>query len=316
MIAESVREPAQETAMILAVGEALMELRRVETRGELATPGNWRGPFCSGAPAIFASVAARLGAPTILAVAVGDDPFGRHLTARLHHDGVGGQALSTSAGRATALAMVAYDAVGERDFFFSVRGSAAEAIDIAAAVDAARGATWIHVSGSSVGFGDPLASAVESTVAAGLRAGARLSLDPNLRPDAPSEALKRTAALARQASLLFPSAGELTALALEPADLAGRGALICTTNGPGGAELRGPGIDGPITLGTRRRGGRRHGRRRFIRRSLPRGARVRRPAQARRDHRVRHRRAMRNGDGRHGSRDPTARPFRPSVVSR
>ena len=28
----------------------------------------------------------------------------------------------------------------------------------------------------------------------------------------------------------------------------GRGALICTTNGPGGAELRGPGIDGPITV--------------------------------------------------------------------
>src|SRR5207249_4866682 len=154
----------RETPMILAVGEALMELRRVETRGELAAAGTWHGPFCSGAPAIFASVAARLGAPTVLAAAVGDDPFGRHLTARLHHDGVGGQALSTAAGRATALAMVAYDAVGERDFFFSVRGSAAEAIDIAAAVDAARAA-----------------------------------------------------------------------------------ALSGSTNGPGGAELRGPGIDGPIT---------------------------------------------------------------------
>src|SRR5438093_6045399 len=234
--------------MILAVGEALMELRRAETRGELAAPGTWHGPFCSGAPAIFASVAARLGAPTVLAAAVGDDAFGRHLTARLHRDGVGGQALSTAAGRATALAMVAYDAAGGRDFFFSVRGSAAEAVDVAAAADAARAATWIHVSGSSIGFGDPLASAVESTVAAGLRAGARLSLDPNLRPDAPSEALQRTAALARQASLLFPSAGELKALALESADLAGRGALICTTNGPGGAELRGPGIDGPVTV--------------------------------------------------------------------
>lgn len=231
--------------MILAVGEALMELRRVETGGELAAPASWHGPFCSGAPAIFASVAARLGAPTVLAAAVGDDAFGRHLTARLRRDGVGGQAVRTAAGRATALAMVAYDDLGGRDFFFSVRGSAAEAVDVAAAAEAARGAAWIHVSGSSIGFGDPLASAVESTVDAGLRAGARLSLDPNLRPDAEPEALHRTAALARQASLLFPSAGELAALGLEPAGL---DALICTTHGPAGVELRGPGIDRPVTI--------------------------------------------------------------------
>src|SRR5205823_4797209 len=182
------------------------------------TPGAWNGPFCSGAPAIFASVAARLGAPTVLAAAVGDDALGRHLAARLHRDGVGGQALTTAEGRATAVAMVAYDAAGGRDFFFSVRGSAAEAIDVPSAAEAAAAATWIHVSGSSIGFGDPLASAVEATVAAGLRAGARLSLDPNLRPDAPSEALARTAALARQASVLFPSAGELAALGLDAAE--------------------------------------------------------------------------------------------------
>ena len=47
--------------MILAVGEVLMELRRVESDGAVAVPGTWQGPFCSGAPAIFASVAARLG---------------------------------------------------------------------------------------------------------------------------------------------------------------------------------------------------------------------------------------------------------------
>src|SRR2546430_15521253 len=111
--------------MILAVGEALMELRRVETRGELAAPGTWRGPFCSGAPAIFASVAARLGAPTVLAAAVGNDAFGRHLTARLRRDGVGGRALSPVAGRAAALALVAYDAVCGPGFFFSLRRSAA-----------------------------------------------------------------------------------------------------------------------------------------------------------------------------------------------
>jgi hypothetical protein len=46
--------------MILAVGEVLMELRRVESDGAVAVPGNWQGPFCSGAPAIFASAAAAM----------------------------------------------------------------------------------------------------------------------------------------------------------------------------------------------------------------------------------------------------------------
>src|SRR3954452_20903154 len=212
--------------MILAVGEVLMELRRADTEGVLATPGEWAGPFSSGAPAIFASVAGRLGAQAGLVAAVGEDAFGRHLVARLQGDGVDTQALAVAPGRATALAMVAYDRAGGRDFYYSVRGSAAEAIDLVAAERAARAATWIHVSGSSIGFGDPLASAVEATVAAGLQAGARLSLDPNLRPDAHVETRERTSALARQAALLFPSAGELDALGLTASELARGGALV------------------------------------------------------------------------------------------
>jgi fructokinase len=153
--------------MIVAVGEILMEFRRADTAGDIATPGAWDGPFSSGAPAIFASVAARLGAHAGLAGAVGDDALGRQLTARLQRDGVQTEALNRAGGRATALALVAYDSAGARDFHFSVRGSAAEAIDPAAAARAARAATWIHVSGSSIGFGDPLAATVEATVAAG-----------------------------------------------------------------------------------------------------------------------------------------------------
>ena len=117
-------------------------------------PGTWQGPFCSGAPAIFASVAARLGARVALAGSVGDDAFGRYLRERLRRDGVDTAVLTEAAGRPTAVAMVAYDSSGGRDFFFSVRGSAAEAIDVAAAERAAREADWIHVSGSSIGFGD------------------------------------------------------------------------------------------------------------------------------------------------------------------
>jgi sugar/nucleoside kinase (ribokinase family) len=222
---------------ILALGEVLMELRRAGDDGAVALPGSWLGPFCSGAPAIFASVAARLGARVALAGGVGNDAFGRRLRERLEGDGVETSLLATVPGRATALAMVAYDAGGGRDFFFSVRGSAAEGLDGAAVPRAAARAGWIHVSGSSIGFGDPLAAAVEGAVAAGLRGGARLSLDPNLRPDAPAETLARTAALARRASVTFPSPGELEALGLTAAELVGRGTVVCATQGAAGVEL-------------------------------------------------------------------------------
>ena len=234
--------------MILAVGEVLMELRRAESDGEVALPGTWQGPFCSGAPAIFASVAARLGARVRLAGALGEDAFGRQLRERLQRDGVDGAVLTTAAGRSTAVAMVAYASRGGRDFYFSVRGSAAEAIDAEAAARAAAEASWIHVSGSSIGFGDPLAATVEQTVAAGLTAGARLSLDPNLRPDSPPEARERTARLARRASLMFPSPGELAALGLTTGELVDQGALVCATHGPAGAEIHAPGADAPVTV--------------------------------------------------------------------
>ena len=234
--------------MILAVGEVLMELRRVESDGAVAVPGTWQGPFCSGAPAIFASVAARLGAQVALAGSVGDDAFGRFLLERLRRDGVDPVALTAARGRATAVAMVAYDDSGGRDFFFSVRGSAAGAIDGDAAIRAAREAAWIHVSGSSIGFGDPLAATVEATVAAGLRAGARLSLDPNLRPDSPPEARERTARLARQASLVFPSPGELAALGLSTDELVGRGTLVCATHGAGGVEIHAAADAAPLRV--------------------------------------------------------------------
>src|SRR6476619_2028826 len=106
--------------MILAVGEALMEFRREATDGRLTTPGTWAGPFPSGAPAIFASVAARLGAPTALAASVGDDAMGHALIERMRRDGVRDDAIAAFPARAAPIALVAYRGDETRDFWFSV----------------------------------------------------------------------------------------------------------------------------------------------------------------------------------------------------
>jgi fructokinase len=225
--------------VILAVGEALVEFRRLTPDGRLAVAGEWAGPFPSGAPAIFASVAARLGAPTALVASVGADAFGDALVSRMRRDGVITDALAVQPHRRTAVAFVAYDTTGDRDFWFSVPDSAAVVVDHVALDRMRRQADWLHICGSTLTFGEEIAEAVEHTAAKVRGAGGSLSLDPNLRPNASPAALARTRELARNAEVLFPSDGELEALGLSEDELVARGALICHTHGAGGATVSG-----------------------------------------------------------------------------
>jgi sugar/nucleoside kinase (ribokinase family) len=228
--------------VILAVGEALMEFRRSTADGVLVTPGSWDGPFASGAPAIFASVAARLGAPTALGAAVGADRFGDALVERLAQDGVRTDAVAVLPGRATATAFVAYAPSGDRDFWYSVHDSAAMGVDRAAVERVAQDADWLHLSGSTLAFGGGLAEAVEAAAAVVLRRGGRLSVDPNLRPGASAEARDRTVALMRRAPVLFPSEGELAALDLPEDAVLHDDQVVCHTRGGAGALLAGAGV--------------------------------------------------------------------------
>jgi fructokinase len=233
--------------VILAVGEALVEFRRLTPDGRIAAAGEWAGPFPSGAPAIVASVAARLGAPSALVASVGADALGDMLLSRMRRDGVRTDALGVQPARRTAVAFVAYDAAGDRDFWFSVPDSAAVVVDHAGLDRIAGHADWLHVCGSTLTFGGEVADAVEATAARVRAAGGSLSVDPNLRPNASAAALARTRELARDADVLFPSDGELDALGLAEDELLARGALICHTRGAAGAVVSGHAV-GPAPV--------------------------------------------------------------------
>jgi len=233
--------------VILAVGEALVEFRRLTPDGRIAAAGEWAGPFPSGAPAIFASVAARLGATSALVASVGADALGDMLLSRMRRDGVRTDALGVQPARRTAVAFVAYDAAGDRDFWFSVPDSAAVVVDHAGLDRIAGHADWLHVCGSTLTFGGEVADAVEATAARVRAAGGSLSVDPNLRPNASAAALARTRELARDADVLFPSDGELDALGLAEDELLARGALICHTRGAAGAVVSGHAV-GPAPV--------------------------------------------------------------------
>ena len=223
---------------LLVVGEVLAEFLRPRRDSPLHETAEMMGPFPSGAPAIFASAAARLGVPTELCAVVGDDPFGRLIRDRLERDGVDVTGVLIHPKRATAVAFVAYASTGERNFVFHVREAAAAKLRPADLGGRPERAQWLHISGSSLALGASLARTAIEAVRRVKLAGGRVSVDPNLRPEATSRGVMTSIrSVVRQADFLFPSDGELDALGLDEAELLAGGAVVCTTLAAEGARV-------------------------------------------------------------------------------
>jgi sugar/nucleoside kinase (ribokinase family) len=200
---------------VITVGEALVEIMRPDRDQPLDTTGLFRGPFASGAPAIFAVAAARLGLSAGLISGVGDDAFGRLLRTRLEDEGVDISGLQTVPGYSTGMAFVGYTAGGSREFVFHLRHSASGAIDTNyLASDYFSGVQWLHLSGSALALSEAGRSACSKTLELTLAAGGRLSLDPNLRPELMplDEAREALAPYLAAADLILPTVEEARAL--------------------------------------------------------------------------------------------------------
>ena len=72
---------------IWTMGELLVEIMRPRAGMTLYEPGEFVGPFPSGAPGIFIDTAARLGHSAAIISGAGEDDFGRCLLDRLQNDG-------------------------------------------------------------------------------------------------------------------------------------------------------------------------------------------------------------------------------------
>lgn len=199
------------TALVITVGEILVEFVSLNTGCGLARRGTFAGPFPSGAPAIFLDQAARVGARATMVGAVGDDGFGRLTLERLAADGVDVSAVRRDPDKATGVAFVSYFEDGSRTFIFHVTGTAADAFD-ASAVEAAvaDGPVILHVSGSSLG-NSAIRAAVLAAVSRAVRDGWRISFDPNVRPELFHEAAVREAsdAILGAAEIVLPSLEDL-----------------------------------------------------------------------------------------------------------
>jgi sugar/nucleoside kinase (ribokinase family) len=136
---------------IITLGETLVEIMRPSVGQPLDQVGTFNGPYPSGAPAIFAVAAARLGLDTGFIGAVGEDAFGRLMRSCFELERVDTAQMQTPPGYSTGAAFVAYEPGGGREFVFHIRYAAAGQLSASQIQDAYfEDVKWLHISGSTV----------------------------------------------------------------------------------------------------------------------------------------------------------------------
>ena len=199
---------------VVAHGELLIDF--VSTKpGVGLEEATFFAKSAGGAPANVAVGLARLGVKTAFMGKVGDDEFGRFLASTLRRNGVDIGTLRFERRAKTALAFVALQADGEREFAF-YRSSSADMLFAQHEVDVEllRRARIFHFGSVSLAS-EPSRSAALHAASLARQNGLMVSFDPNLRLNLwPGESAARSGIEQgwREAHLVKLSADELTFL--------------------------------------------------------------------------------------------------------
>jgi tagatose kinase len=216
---------------VISMGNLLVEVMRLNVDEPLGrVGGTFAGPFPSGDPAIYIDAVARLGHTAGYLGAVGQDDFGRCILERFARDNVDFSHGRVLADRTTGVAFVAYFKDGSRRFIFHWRDAAAGQLD-PAQVQAPyfRNARWLHLTGSTLAINASSRAAAYRALQV-LPAGARVSFDPNLRPEVLTVAQIRDLCrpVLDRADIFLPSAGEAMMFTGASSDEDGCRALAAT----------------------------------------------------------------------------------------
>lgn len=169
-------------AEVVIMGELLCEIMRLRENSELWEPDLFKGPYPSGAPAIFADTAARLGCQTAIIGGVGNDDFGKCILNRLKTDGVDCSLVLESCERSTGVAFVTYYSDGSRKFIFHMGNTPAVEARMPMAEDLGA-VKFFHIMGCSLMPDKTFAQEIVKTMHAAAKRGARISFDPNIRKE-------------------------------------------------------------------------------------------------------------------------------------
>ncbi len=169
-------------AEIITIGEILVEVMRKKVDVPLDEPGEFVGPFPSGAPAIFIDAVARLGKSSGIIGSVGEDDFGNLVTSRLDNDNVNISQVKELKDEFTGTAFVTYFGDGTRKFLYHVGKSAAGDVkpeDVSE--DFVRDSSALHITGSALTMCDSMREACYKAVDLAEDSDTLISFDPNVR---------------------------------------------------------------------------------------------------------------------------------------
>jgi len=212
------RFPFWGEGQVLAAGEMIVEVMRPEVGQSLDVTGDFKGPYASGAPAIFADASARIGKRTGFVGSTGQDSFGQLLRDRFIKDGIDIRLIASVRRKSTGCAFVAYDENGGRKFIFHIAGTASDRLPPPSlSVRYAGSFQHLHLMGCSLAVSRSMRETCLAMAQAVKQSGGSVSLDPNLRPELLSSGECRSILLplVRLSDIVLPSGGEASLLVHE-----------------------------------------------------------------------------------------------------
>jgi sugar/nucleoside kinase (ribokinase family) len=243
---------------VISIGNMLVEVMRVSLDEPFDQPGTFVGPFPSGDTPIYIDTVARLGRKAGFIGAVGMDGFGECLLNRFARDGVDASAVQVLPEYTTGVAFVAYFTGGGRKFIYHWRHAAAgQLAPEHVKSEYFREAKWLHLTGCNLAVDESARQACYLAMRY-LPPDARLSFDPNIRPEVLSmeEIREICRPVLERADVFLPSIGEAMMFTGAESDEAGcralaaqgklvvlkQGAQGCRIYSPDGSDIQVPGF--------------------------------------------------------------------------
>ncbi|MHA1507778.1 MAG: sugar kinase [Promethearchaeota archaeon] len=206
---------------IISLGELLVEIMRTEVDVPHGRTGSYyKGPFPSGAPAIFIDSATRMSKSFNLATGfigvVGNDEFGEGVLTKLKSDGVDISKIRIDNSRTTGIAFNQYNSDGSRKFIFAA-GAAGETSPDDIDAEYFSNVKALHIMGSSLSISESSREACYKAIeiAISLNSQVIISFDPNLRPEMLDikTIIEISKPILDRTTILFPSGEEAEMLA-------------------------------------------------------------------------------------------------------
>ncbi|MGB9857418.1 MAG: sugar kinase [Dictyoglomaceae bacterium] len=167
---------------VLTIGELLVEIMAKNVDQDFLTPGEFLGPYPSGAPTIFIDQVVKLGLKGGILGCIGEDDFGKNIYERLKKDGVELSLIKKSSDFITGIAFVTYFSNGDRKFIFHLPHSAASQIfpkDVTE--ELISNIRCLHIMGCSLAISKNVRDTIEKAVDMAHSYGKIISFDPNIR---------------------------------------------------------------------------------------------------------------------------------------